>query len=246
MKGASTENRIDGHRCYRDLTDNITCAWLKSVVKLQRQILILTAAAPSHEGCERLVRHLVERIGVFGCCHGVVFTPSEEVNSQVSTESFGSTSGNVNEARPSSSTETTLVPEIQEIELFFQNLFEFFKSSDRNSGIENVNDCKGLATFDKICDRFHGLPSGRDVECRRSTSFFNSPICLDSIPEQLAFSFGPFRHTICVGCTKMMLIYLYRSNSTHIQCPVCRESFPMRQFVQQFCEYYSIFLSLDG
>lgn len=241
MQNSTPENPNDSNICYQDFTDDIACAWLKSVVKLQRQVLILTSAVSSHENCEELMRDLLEKCGAFGCCHGVFFTPSEEVNNQNSGEAGSSTGAGTEGGLL---TEFNFVSEIQKLETFFQNLLDTFETSDKNSSHKNSHDCNDSASFDKLFAGYLGLISGQNEEDTSSCTFFDCPICLDSIPEQLAFSLGPFRHTICVGCTKKLLVHWNRSNSANIQCPICRENFPIRQFVRQFSECFSSYHNL--
>lgn len=243
-----------------DKTDNISCAWIRSVVKLQRQILHETMAGCSHENCESILRRQVDTCGVFRCCHGIIFLPSNTFQTEDQLQSAGAGGTVASKLNGNSSSEQIILSKLRDSEDYFQFLVQpLMRGSsctdavDENSTTganEDMAVLENEETDTQNPDSYRTAARSNEMNATGSTqvnetdSFFHCPICLDAVPVDLAFSLGPFRHTVCVGCTKLLLLEWNRAGADDLQCPVCREEFPLRQQAERFSTYLPSFMKM--
>lgn len=216
-----------------------TCGWLLCLLKIQRLVLALTATLEDHSKCLRILDRLGGQFGVFSCCHGVQYI--------CCTDAVPESSSSDKNADTKSATSAACVAfqkcmsHVNDIDHHLEEL-ERDAASDSNSVVvfctedqaseykENVEEfAQGGMPFTK-----GSSPSQRLNPSLDSDVTFCCPICLEELPRKMAFADGDFKHTVCLGCTKRLLLQWKSSGDANIQCPTCRRNFPMKSYIDGF------------
>lgn len=220
------------------------CDWLRCIVKLQRQMYAMTLLYSDHSACSKILGRLGGNFGVFECVHGRKF--SDCAGSTFETE--------LAEKRNTKSvpTDTNTTPDVEFLSNI-ENTEEFLEQlgySYRNKAwfSHSYNTCEEYIEMRRRIEQFMDgrslLIDSRapaQVKCQSSSTSlsesFDCPICMESLPRKFAFSVYPFKHSVCVNCTKTLLLRWSESGDDSIQCPVCRRQFQMKTYIEGFLWY---------
>lgn len=235
---------IPSHEVLDDATLFFRCDWLHCIVKIQRQILALTAIYNDHSACNQIVDRLGGNYGVFNCCHGETFPRHAE--STVGTQpTENRNTENVSTGTPSTSN-LDFLSNIENTEQFLEQaggsyrndawLFLHFNSAEEYEGLRQTME-QFIGGRPSLLDSQGPASMEGQSSSASSSGTFDCPICMERLPRKLAFSVEPFKHSVCVDCTKSLLSRWHSSGNGNIQCPVCRRQFPISSYIKGFQLY---------
>lgn len=208
------------------------CDWLRCIVKLQRQVLMLTSICNSHDKCESILKRMGGKYVAFACCHGQKFHPSV---SSKPTMTMGKEcsckahiGNSVNHCKNLASKMKSIEAFLETIKLSYRN-FESSSLLKKRFGLivkEFANGDDVLLTFNP-----ESLDNGSIVA---AATTFHCPVCVETIPTDNAFAENNFKHTLCIDCTKSLLAVQGNKNENIVECPICRRTLMLDSYVRGF------------